>query len=993
MALVWSVERFHVYLLGREFDLVTNHKPLEIIYSPKSKPSARIERWVLQLQPYHFHIIYKPGKENITDTLSRLPYTDEGKNFDDTENYVNFITMKAVPKAMSAKEIEEVALNDKEMECLRQAVQTGRWEGTECSEQLHVANELCVVGGILMRGTCIVIPKGLRTTVLTIGHEGHLGVVSMKQHLRTKVWWPKLEKDVERFFKTCEACQLVGRPDPPETVASTELLQGPWCAVTIDYLGLLPSGEHILVVVDYYSRYYKVAVVRTITSEKTIECLETIFARHRLPEVLVSDNGPNLVSEKFEAFLKENGIKHRRVTTRWAQANGEVERQNRSILKRLQLAHADDNKTPLPDFGPVTSEEDIVYDSNTDSSSFLPVNDTHQQEIDFIRNNLSQGQINWPTLGNSPLNEYVTPYLATMAFPTLFPDGKGDPTNPAILQNATLKEKVKHLIKFAEKKDSKWIYRFANHPRFSYWALNMIQCKQILQQTGFFLKQNPGEQHLTMEELREMVNNNNTNLFLNKLSRYVTNITGSDAYWYKAKEDLKAIIQHAGPPTFFFTFSAADMHWPELHFLFGNERYEGITGSLSEIRRNNVINNPHIVDWFFTERLKKFIKHWLYDSLDAKWHWYRFEYQSRGSIHCHGVAKLNNDPGLCKLSETALNGYLTENSKDNATSTIVNEGKMATKKICQYVDWLLSTCNPNPPDNSLWIKPSIHPCQEYHKNIKDSDNDYIDLLNMVQRHTRCSTSYWLRKKHNETEPECRFNFPFETCTKTSLHFELIHSKDNTSKYKVQVTTKRNDSRVNNNQRFQLQGWRANCDIQIVIDYYACVEYLAKYAAKSETKSHLLKQAFSTIVHNSQVNTNASSIIKKTVMKTLGQRDFSAQETMHHLLSLNLLSSSFNVVPITLNGSRRLNITTQPDDRATTDSLLDAYAERDKYQGTVACDLCNLNFLQFAMKYRLVNGKLVDQPDNVVPRVYPTYSSNPKSTNFGLYCKYQLLTIL
>lgn len=126
----------------------------------------------------------------------------------------------------------------------------------------------------------------------------------------------------------------------------------------------------------------------------------------------------------------------------------------------------------------------------------------------------------------------------------------------------------------------------------------MIQRKQILQQTRIFLKQNPGEQHLTMEELREMVNNNNTNLFLNKLSRYVTNITGSDAYWYKAKEDLKAIIQHAGPPTFFFTFSAADMHWPELHFLFGNERDEGITGSLSEIRRNNVINNPHIVDWF-----------------------------------------------------------------------------------------------------------------------------------------------------------------------------------------------------------------------------------------------------------------------------------------------------------------------------------------------------------------------------------------------------------
>lgn len=118
-----------------------------------------------------------------------------------------------------------------------------------------------------------------------------------------------------------------------------------------------------------------------------------------------------------------------------------------------------------------------------------------------------------------------------------------------------------------------------------------------------------------------------------------------------------------------------------------------------------------------------------------------------------------------------------QSSKDNATSTIVSEGKKATEKICQYVDWLLSTCNPNPP----WIKPSVHPCQEYHKNIKDSDSDYIDLLNMVQRHTRCSTSYCLRKKHNETEPKC--NFPYETRSKTSLHFELIHSKENTSKYK------------------------------------------------------------------------------------------------------------------------------------------------------------------------------------------------------------------
>ena len=100
------------------------------------------------------------------------------------------------------------------------------------------------------------------------------------------------------------------------------------------------------------------------------------------------------------------------------------------------------------------------------------------------------------------------------------------------------------------------------------------------------------------------------------------------------------------------------------------------------------------------------MKHWLYNTLDAKWHWYRFEYQFRGSIHCHGVAKLNNDPDLCKLSDTALKGYLADVSEDESTPdslTVIN-GKIASEKICQYYDWILSTCNPDPPDEGDWIK-------------------------------------------------------------------------------------------------------------------------------------------------------------------------------------------------------------------------------------------------------------------------------------------------
>ena len=65
-----------------------------------------------------------------------------------------------------------------------------------------------------------------------------------------------------------------------------------------------------------------------------------------------------------------------------------------------------------------------------------------------------------------------------------------------------------------------------------------------------------------------MATNNNSDVYLSKISRYLSNISESNAYWFKARENLKATISHVGPSTFFFTFSSADMHWPELHALF-----------------------------------------------------------------------------------------------------------------------------------------------------------------------------------------------------------------------------------------------------------------------------------------------------------------------------------------------------------------------------------------------------------------------------------------
>ena len=229
---------------------------------------------------------------------------------------------------------------------------------------------------------------------------------------------------------------------------------------------------------------------------------------------------------------------------------------------------------------------------------------------------------------------------------------------------------------------------------------------------------------------------------------YAKNVTGSDAYWHKAKDELKAIISQVGPPTVFFTLSCAEYHRSEFHHLFENKTIEELSPTE---RQSNVLQNPHILDWLFTERTDRFVKYWLYDSLGASWHWYRYEYAvQRGPIHCHCVAKLKNDPGLCVLTELAMKGFLAAKLKNEKNETLSKQevenidcllmkGKDAEQLVCQYVDFLLSTWNPCSPDEGR-SKLNCHPCQTSYLSSQSNylERDYVDLLNSVQRHTTCS---------------------------------------------------------------------------------------------------------------------------------------------------------------------------------------------------------------------------------------------------------------
>lgn len=118
-----------------------------------------------------------------------------------------------------------------------------------------------------------------------------------------------------------------------------ELPTQPWVAIAMDFLGPLPSSDYILVVVDYYSRYKEIKITRDITAKNTVSTLREMFSRLGYPQCINADNAKQFTSRELNDFCKEAGITLYHTIPYWPQQNGEVERQNRDLLKRIRISH------------------------------------------------------------------------------------------------------------------------------------------------------------------------------------------------------------------------------------------------------------------------------------------------------------------------------------------------------------------------------------------------------------------------------------------------------------------------------------------------------------------------------------------------------------------------------------------------------------------------------------------------------------------------------
>ena len=354
LAITWACEKFSDYVLGLDFTVETDHKPLVPLLTITDLPKlpVRILRFRLRLMRFSPVVTYVKGKDQCTaDALSRAPVdkasTDDDNFVGEVEAFANAITKYLPSSADKLTTIKQAQLDDDTLSRVRDFCISG-WP-KKLPDHIDIQNfmehqaHITLVNDLLMYDDRIIIPSSMQQEILTRIHDGHLGISKSRQRANTSVWWPGISRDIANLVQNCTTCQKL-RPTPHEPLLVSPFPSRPWEKLGMDLFEL--DKHTYLIVVDYFSRWPEIRKLDGLTANHVIMAVKGIFAVHGIPDTVVSDNGPQFSAYQFKEFSDQYQFTHITSSPRYPQANGEAERAVRTV-KELLIKNSDDPSLAL----------------------------------------------------------------------------------------------------------------------------------------------------------------------------------------------------------------------------------------------------------------------------------------------------------------------------------------------------------------------------------------------------------------------------------------------------------------------------------------------------------------------------------------------------------------------------------------------------------------------------------------------------------------------
>ncbi|KAL7866093.1 hypothetical protein SRHO_G00113400 [Serrasalmus rhombeus] len=350
LAVVWAVEKWYYYLEGNPFVVYTDHAALTWAFnSPKS--TSRLTRWTIRLQHFDFQVKYRKGCMNmVPDALSRSTHLLDPVLVATCGTKNPLIWNPMLP--VSLAEITLAQGEDDYIKGLKDQCNTScapkdriRWE---IQQDLLYRALPYGEGGVKYQ---LVVPKSLSVPFLKYFHDSplgaHLGRMKTLLRILEVAWWPDVRKNVWQHVKECPVCQKYkpSNTKPSGYLQGTEIKE-PGYMLGMDLMGPFPKSKrgnvYLFVIVDYFTKWIELYPLRDSKGHRLCKILrEEIFTRWGVPKYVLSDRGPQFLSQLMADLCKTWGVIQKLTTSYHPQTNL-TERVNK-VLKTMMASYVKEN--------------------------------------------------------------------------------------------------------------------------------------------------------------------------------------------------------------------------------------------------------------------------------------------------------------------------------------------------------------------------------------------------------------------------------------------------------------------------------------------------------------------------------------------------------------------------------------------------------------------------------------------------------------------------